>query len=352
MKTYYKIAAISMLALVLLFNLAACKKDANKPQTYNPDHAKIGLTIDSATLFYSNSTEGNKPGDYAVGARTDLKKAIDLANATKESTKYSQQEVDNAAANLHRAIVAFQSRLIQEVSVENLIAQWKFNGNADDASGNGHNGTLMTGYIGPGSAPVDGNTLPKLIANRFNQANSAYDFQNGANVEVPYTADLNPKEFTISLWVKRHETNPDNYMFSLNTYNGFKFQLQGSNFLFLTIHADNGYHDVDSNPGVVPADVWTFISASYTNGTMKFYVNDKLVKTADVTGVPITLASPVNLTIGQQLPKGKMNFTDTSSPFYYYGQAFFKGSMDDIRFYNRALTDAEVLSIYTIEKTL
>jgi hypothetical protein len=85
---------------------------------------------------------------------------------------------------------------------------------------------------------------------------------------------------------------------------------------------------------------------------MKFYVNDKLVKTADVTGVPITLASPVNLTIGQQLPKGKMNFTDTSSPFYYYGQAFFKGSMDDIRFYNRALTDAEVLSIYTIEKTL
>lgn len=352
MKTYLKIASITVLVAVLLFNLAACKKDAKQQPVGNSDKATIGLTIDSATLLYSNSTEGNKPGNYAVGARTDLKIAIDLATATKTSDKYTQREIDNATANLHRAIVAFQSRLIQEVSVENLIAQWKFNGTPDDASGNGHNGTLMTGYIGPGTAPVDGNTLPKLVADRFNQANSAYDFQNGANIEVPYTADLNPKEFTISLWVKRQVTNPDNYMFSLNTYNGFKFQLQGSNFLFLTIHADNGYHDVDSNPGVVPADAWTFISVSYTNGTMKFYVNDKLVKTADVTGVPVTLASPVNLVIGQQLPKSKMNFTDTSSPFYYYGQAFFKGSMDDIRFYNRALTDAEVLSIYTIEKTL
>lgn len=351
MKTYFKYSYTWVIALVLLGYLSACKKSQNE-EVYNPNTANISLTIDAATALYTTSTEGTKPGSYAIGSRAELKTAIDLANATKSSNKYSQQEVDNATANLNRAITTFRSRLIQEVSAANLIAQWKFSGNANDASGNNHNGTLMTGIIGPGTAPVDGKTLPQLVADRFNRANEAYNFQNGAYIEVPYTTDLNPKEFTISLWIKRSETFSDNYMISLNTYNGFKFQLQGSNFLFMTFNGDQGYRDVDSNPGVIPQDTWTFATVSYTNGTMKFYINDKLVKTVAVTGVPVTLSSPVNLAIGQQLPKSLWNFTDSSKPNYYYGQAFFKGAMDDIRFYNRALTDAEVLSIYTTEKSL
>lgn len=334
MKTYQKIAGIAILVVALLFNFSACKKDTKQP-VGNPDETNISAAIDAATLLYTNSTEGKRAGYYAVGARTDLKTAIDLAAATKTSTSYSQQEVDNATANLNRAVTTFKSRLIQDVSADNLIAKWEFTGNAKDATGHGHDGTLMSGYI---NGTTDGNTLPVSVADRYNAAGSAYDFQNGANIEIPYTADVNPKEFTISLWVKRHETNPDNYMFSLNTYNGFKFQLQGANFMFLTFKGDNGYHDVDSNPGVVPADVWSFISVSYINGTMKFYINDKLVKTVAVTGTPVTLTTPVNLVIGQSLPKSMK------------GTSYFKGSMDDIRFYNRALTDAEVLSIYTIEQ--
>ncbi|WP_374951042.1 LamG-like jellyroll fold domain-containing protein [Mucilaginibacter sp.] len=334
MKIYQKIAGIAILVMALLFNLAACKKDSTQ-QVNNPDVTNISAAITAATTLYTSATEGKRPGNYSVGSRPALKTAIDLATATKASTSYSQQEVDNATANLNRAVAAFKSRLIQDVSADNLIAKWEFTGNANDATGHGHDGTLMTGYI---NGTTDGGVRPALVADRYNQANSAYDFQNGSNIEIPYTSDLNPKEFTISLWVKRHETNPENYMFSLNTYNGFKFQLQGNNFLFLTFKGDNGYHDVDSNPGVVPADAWTFVSVSYANGTMKFYVNDKLVKTAAVTGTPVTLTTPVNLVIGQSLPKSLK------------GTSYFKGTMDDIRFYNRALSEAEVLSIYTIEQ--
>jgi len=338
MKIDQKRSVIWLSVFVAFIGLTACGSDDGQ-QVFNPDTGNIAMAIDSASILYNSAEEGSKPGDYAVGSKTELKKAIDLASATKSSDQYDQREVDNALASLYRAVEIFKTRLIQEVSVENLIAQWKFEGNTDDVSGNGHNGMLMSGIIGPGSAPMDGNTKPVLVADRFDRPDNAYDFENGAYVEVPYTVELNPKEFTISLWVKRHGTNPDNYMFSLNTYNGFKFQLQGSDFLFLTIHADNGYHDVDSAPGVVPDE-------------MKFYINDKLVKTEAVTGIPITLESPVDLAIGQQLPKGIINFSDTSNPFYYYGQAFFVGAMDDIRFYNRALSDAEVLSIYTIEQSL
>jgi len=55
---------------------------------------------------------------------------------------------------------------------------------------------------------------------------------------------------------------------------------------------------------------------------------------------------------GNELPKGAYNLTDSSDPNYFYGASYFIGSLDDIRFYNTALTDAEVLSIYTNEKSL
>jgi hypothetical protein len=335
MKTYIKYFCAWMVAIVLLSSFSSCKKDSNTQQQAASNKATISTAIDAATVLYTNSTEGKRAGFYAVGSRADLKKAIDLATATKNATQYSQREVDNATDNLNRAVAAFKSRQIQDVSTDNLIAKWDFTGNANDVSGHGHNGVLMTGYI---NSTTDGNTLPQLVADRYNAANSAFDFANGANIEVPYTTDLNPKEFTVTMWVKRRETNPDNYMFSLNTYNGFKFQLQGANFLFLTLHVSDGYRDVDSNPGVVPQDVWTYVAVSYVNGTMKFYVNDKLVRTVAVTGTPVTLDSPVNLVIGQSLPKSLK------------GQSYFRGAMDDIRYYNRALTDAEALSIYTIEQ--
>lgn len=341
-------SAVIVIALIAI--LQSCSKKEDKPN-YNADKAKLTLAIDSATVLYSSTAEGNKPGQYAVGSKVDLKTAIDLAAGIKTGNTFTQQQVNNAQANLNRVVASFKTKQIQEVSAANLVAQWKFDGSADDATANKHNGMLKSGIIGPGNAPVDGNTLPKLIADRFGRANMAYDFNNGAYIEVPYDMSLNPKEFTISLWIKRHNTYSDNYIMSLNRWNGFKFQLQSNNFLFLTIHADNGYHDVDDNPGIVPLETWTQVSVSYTNGTMKFYINGAMVKSAAVTGVPLTLPTPVNLTIGQQLPKSLIT-TDQSSDYAYYGGSFFNGSMDDLRFYNRALTDAEVLSIYTIESTL
>ena len=154
----------------------------------------------------------------------------------------------------------------------------------------------------------------------------------------------------MSLWIRRDTTYSDNYLISLNRWNGYKLQLQSNNFLFMTFRADNGYHDVDDNPGTIPQNVWTHAAVSYTSGAMKFYINGALVKTVNVTGVPLTLATPVNLAIGNQLPKSV--YTLTPSDFQYGGESFFTGSLDEIRFYNTALTDAEILSIYTIERSL
>lgn len=341
------------LLAVSIISLASCSKDDAPAPDYNADKTRLKQVIDSLTAVSGKSVEGSKPGQYVIGSKKALDSVLALAGQVYTG-QYTQQQVNNALGNLLGAGQTFTTKLLQEVSVANLMGFWKLNGNANDSSGHGHNGALVTGLTGSSAtAAVDGGVLPLLVADRFGRAGMAYDFNHGATIEVPYSAELNPQNLTICLWVKRHTTNSNNYMISLNRWNGYKFQLQGNNFPFFTFHdSNNGYHDVDANPGSVAQDVWTQVAMTYTNGSMNFYVNGALVKTAAVNGTPITVTPPVNMSIGNELPKSAYNLTDSNNPNYYYGESFLIGSLDDIRIYNTALSAAEILSIYTQEKTL
>lgn len=343
----------SFLLAASIIGLASCSKDDNPAPDYNSNKTRLKQVIDSLTTVSGNSVEGSKPGQYVIGSKRALDSVLALGNQVYTGS-YTQQEVNNAVGNLLGAGATFSTKLLQEVSVANLMAFWKFNGNANDSSGHGHHGTPITGLTGSSATVAkDGGVLPQLVADRFGRTGMAYDFNTGATIQVPYSAELNPQNISISLWVKRHTTSPSNYLVSLNRWNGYKFQLQSNNFPFFTFQdSNNGYHDIDANPGTVPQDVWTQVAMTYTNGTMKFYIDGVMAKTIAVSGTPITVNPPVNLAIGNELTKGSYNLTDSNSPNYYYGESFLNGSLDDIRIYNKALTDAEILSIYTQEKSL
>jgi hypothetical protein len=352
----HKLYLLSVLLLLgALAGLSACSKTEQMPLIPG-DKTKFNVVLDSMTTVYNAAVEGSKPGTYAVGSKAALKTTLDLANTVKNDPSLPQLTVNIALVNLRRAASAFNSSLIREVSVANLVAQWKFSGNADDATANANNGVLRSGPNGPGTAPGDGGTLPVLVADRFGRAGQAYEFKNSAYIEVPYKAALNPQALTLSVWCKRFDNNADNYLVSLNRWNGYKFQLQGAGKPFLTVTTTSTTADRDDGAGVVPVNTWTHVVASYVDGTMKFYINGALIMTyTDVAGPLKTVPQPVPLCIGQQLPKAIYNSAPTGGQaadyFAYYGAAFFNGQLDDIRLYNRALTDAEVTSIYTIENT-
>ncbi len=344
---------LSLIIIGVLLATASCKKSSG-PASYNTNKAALNAAIDSLTNVYNNSVEGTKPGTYAVGAREMLDSVIKLAQQVSASDQYTQQEVNNAVNSLLHAGQQFGNQLLQQVSAANLVGYWTFSGNAKDSSGNGHDGTLQTGWVGTSATTaVDGGTLPVLVADRFGRANKAYYFNNGATVDVPYSADFNPQNFTILLWVKRDGTNANNYMFSFDRWNGYKFQLQSGNLPFLTVQTSTGYHDVDDGGVAVDGpNVWVHVAVTFTPGTEKFYINGKLIRTADVTGTPVPVPSTIDLTIGNELPRAAYNLTDNTNPNYFWGADFFMGALDDIRFYNTALTDAEVLSIFTDENSL
>jgi hypothetical protein len=346
---------ISYLVAVALFfgAVASCKKNSS-PASYNTNKATLLAAIDSLTTVYNSTQDGSKPGDYAVGARAALDSVINLATEVSTSTAYTQQEINNALNNLLAAGVQFSTQLIQQVSSANLMGYWEFNGNAMDSSGNGNNGVLQTGWVGTSATTaVDGGTLPVLVADRFGRANMAYYFNNGATVKVPYNSTLNPQTFTILLWLKRDGTNANNYMFSLDRWNGYKFQLQSGNLPFLTVNTSTGDHDQDDGGTAIDsAGVWRHVAVSFTPGTEKFYIQGKLVATETVTGTPLTVSSTINLAIGNELPKENYNLTNSADPNYFYGGDYFMGALDEVRFYNTVLTDAEILSIYTDESSL
>jgi hypothetical protein len=349
MRTYKYL--IHLLAAAVLF-MVACKKN-NTPSSYNTNKTVLNAAIDSLTNVYNTTKEGTKPGDYAIGARTALDSNISLAAQVSSSDIYTQQQVNNALNSLLNAGTQFSTQLLQQVSAANLVGYWQFNGNAADSSGNGNNGALKTGWVGSSATTaVDGGTLPVLVADRFGQPGMAYYFNNGATIEVPYNTAFNAQNFTILLWLKRDGTNANNYMFSLDRWNGYKFQLQSSNLPFLTVNTSTGDHDQDD--GGTPIDsagVWRHVAVSFTPGTEKFYIQGKLISTETVTGTPLQVSSSINISIGNELPKGNYNLTNSNDPNYFYGGDYFMGALDEVRFYNTALTDAEILSIYTDEST-
>ncbi|HEY4287515.1 MAG TPA: LamG domain-containing protein [Puia sp.] len=331
----------------------SCKKDHKTPD-YNANKTSLKTLVDSMQQVYDTTMSGNRPGQYDSSARTALKTTIALANDIVSGNTYTQQEVNNAYANLVREGQVFSTQRILEVSPEFLVAQWKFDGDATDATGHGHDGVLKTGYLGTSAAPVDGGVLPQLVTDRFGRANSAYSFDKAALIEVPYARELNPAKMTISMWVSMTANTAGSYMISMDRWNGYKFNLNGTNVPFFTVTSSTGpIYDRDAGGGNLNVSTWTHIAVSYQDGTEKFYVNGQLIKTwTDTKGAAATLASPVNLSIGNEMPKEFYNVTNSADPNYFYGPSYFIGSMDDIRFYNTTLTDAEVLSIYTLEKTL
>ncbi|GAC1313728.1 MAG: hypothetical protein NVSMB24_37390 [Mucilaginibacter sp.] len=347
-KTMFIATILMMFAIA--FVIQSCSKTTAVAPPGNP--AGLKTEIDLAATLYANTVAGHQAGEYDSTQRVLLNSTIIVAKSVLAGT-FTQQQYNNAVSNLQRVVATYQSSIVEDVSPVNLVAEWKFNGNAKDATGNGHDGILTTGYIGSSAATaVDGGTLPTLTPDRFGRANMAYHFNNGATVDVPWSSAFNPQSFTISLWLSRDGTNSNNYMVSFDRWNGYKFQLQGGNLPFLTVQTTAGYHDQDDGgASVTNPNVWTHVAVSYTAGTEKFYINGVLVKTATFpAGTLIPAPSNVDFTIGNELLKKDYVLTDNGSdPNHYWGGDYFIGSLSNIRFYNVALTDSQIHSIWSIE---
>ena len=108
-----------LLGSILIGSVISCKKNSSTPD-YNADKTRLKTLIDSLTAVSDTTSEGNKPGQYIVGAKTALDSVINLGKEVFSANNYTQEQVNNAINNLLRAGNTFSTQLLQAVSPESL----------------------------------------------------------------------------------------------------------------------------------------------------------------------------------------------------------------------------------------
>ncbi len=227
------------------------------------------------------------------------------------------------------------AQLPSYLPADGLVGWWPFNGNANDESGNGNDG-VVNGAM--------------LTEDRNGVENSAYLFAGQTtcqNIVVQNSPELNPTELTINVWIyandsnitileKSDASNSSKLAYALT----FKDEFQGWRGLKTSYGVGNCAYTAQnpqlwSNRSAFPNNAWIMITAVIeSNGSVNQYCNSELVYTAN----------------------GNQNFGPCNDPnsvlriggaHWNWDPECFKGRIDDLAIYNRALTPQEIQNLYT-----
>ena len=215
------------------------------------------------------------------------------------------------------------------VPTSGLVGYWPFNGNANDVSGNGNNGT------------VNGSILTN---DRFGKPSAAYSFD-GSNDYIQTNCQAIPAggSRTVSFWAKTigNTVYPNQDNMNVLCYGGIG---DGRNFEVALNHGCEGL-SLDINAGVrtksavVNDDDWNFYSIVYdnTNGSnfnsVVYYKNSIEIMSACSPGT----STPINTSNDNPIVLGA---------YWNHLSRFFQGKLDDIGIWNRALTQQEITGLY------
>ncbi len=232
------------------------------------------------------------------------------------------------------------SQVPSYVPSNGLVGYWPFNGDANDESGNGNNGT------------VNGATL---TTDRFGNNNSAYSFDGVNNyISTNYSGILGTTDRSVSFWAKQSQifnnslcascsrktiiSYGSNIMGPSQIGNGFycEFNVGLTGISFDGNETTASY----STPFPVNDNNWhhyVYVMSSVTNSSsVKIYQDGILLNQLSYTYLPSAI---INTLLGNNLEFGRRTFNQ-QNPTYYNGQ------LDDIGMWNRALTQQEITNMY------
>jgi chitodextrinase len=207
----------------------------------------------------------------------------------------------------------------------NLVADYPFSGNAEDATSyNNH-------------AQVNGALLGD---DRFGLANKAYSFDGiGAGVVAAHSPQLNSDNTTISFWVNVEELPVSGEVYLLS-HGGWqerwKISLPSHGKPVFTTHSDGECcSDMDSGDGnELVVGEWRHVVMVHDGTKDRIYMNGVQVAEKDVTGALDATTQPFGM---------GYNPIDNAN--------YFKGSLDEVQIYNEALSDTEIMDLYTLQST-
>lgn len=220
-----------------------------------------------------------------------------------------------------------------------LVAYYPFNGNASDISGN--NNVLTANGV-------------SLTTDRFGRSNSAYSFTNTQTSVTNYLKAVNPTPFakntyTISAWFNSRQFYPNiggvTYNYQSIVFYSPQWYTYGPAYHLSLQHANNSILEggnwtttntnqaVTTANGSIVVNQWYHVVLSYDGTTLKMFKDGQLVGSRAAT---ISYANQIQFLIG--------GAGDGPNPGGIYGG--FNGKIDDVGFWDRALTVNEIQELY------
>ncbi|MFZ4799405.1 MAG: LamG-like jellyroll fold domain-containing protein, partial [Bacteroidia bacterium] len=290
-----------------------------------------GGFIDSATVKSAINYltgKGPKPGTYVLaqtGGYPALRGMMTWSiNWDAVSTCANRYQYANNYQSIFGNLIYAQ--VPNYVSSNGLVAWWPFTGNASDSSGYGLNGI------------VSGATL---TTDRFGIANKAYSF-NGTSSKITAATSTRLNLLhnrTLSVWVKSTDSTSDAGIIGYlsNGHNGYQILLKSSGKIAsmednwtggANNPPTNGWDFANStNSNYLNDNTWHHVLSVRENDTTKIYIDGVLQNYILTTLVPNFNSSSVII--------GATNGTSQ----------FFKGTIDEIGIWNRALTPLEITKL-------
>ncbi|NVN94214.1 MAG: gliding motility-associated C-terminal domain-containing protein [Bacteroidetes bacterium] len=212
------------------------------------------------------------------------------------------------------------------VPLGSLRAWYPFDGNANDAGGNNLNGI------------IHGNVIS--TTNRNNNPNSAYYFSgagNGADwIEVLHNPLLNlGPSFTVSAWIYNDNSNYGCIVMKGRDVSNGSYDLYWGG---ININGAGGAGA--GNISLIDTAIWYMITGVLDGNTGKLKVYKNGVFAIEVNTSPFVANNTFSLAIGRHLTY----MPPSNSDSYPYP---FKGKIDDVGLWNRALSSCEIYQLYT-----
>ena len=217
--------------------------------------------------------------------------------------------------NAHRAVLG---ALIHK----GLKVHYSFDGSAHDNSGNGNHGI------------IHGATF---TTDRFGNANSALQFDGiDGFVEIPNESDFDLQTFTISMIIKIPNLEKENWMISKGPYFGnYTITINDNQYNYWPGYAGYVHQTAVGNwsslasTSAVPVDEFFHLVVTIDSSSFKSYINGDLARTASNPSPPRMNNERVTIGAGG----------------YYSVSDFFIGTIDDVRIYDRVLSELEIRAL-------
>jgi len=200
-----------------------------------------------------------------------------------------------------------------------LVGWWTLDSDAKDTSGNANHGTLVGNpSFGPGMVG------PALTMNGTSQ-----------NVQVPDNPSLHrfTNEITVTAWINPLDLGNSSYYRTIVAKFGPSDRKDLYLYLFVNLGAAlAGPRGTDWTPNI-PIDIgaWAHVALTYDGSAMVLYKNGVAMATLGATG---------NLMLPDASSNGPLFIGYNTSWIEY-----FSGRMDDVRIYNKALSEQQVQDV-------